>query len=281
MIQEKKQNPSSIFNTTSYTKTLLYSALLDSTLRYATRRLEALDNRRCEIGSRRVSSHISSLVARVDSIIRSSRDRVGNLIKIKMSQHHGSTQNHRSRVRLIRSHNITGNVASTGLEKRVFATDVATGHNTGSTGEGGADIGYDSAVEVGHDHYVELCRFGDELHRGVVDDRVAKFDAGALVFLGNLAEGVEEKTITELHDVGFVHASDFLPSILQSKVKREPRDPLSLSTGGDLQALNDTGEALVPETRVLTPAFSRVMDKSTLKWLVGMPRRDLQKTTEA
>jgi len=51
------------------------------------------------------------------------------------------------------------------LEMRLFATNVAAGDDTGSTDEGDASVGYDSAVEVGHHHYVELCWFGNESHR--------------------------------------------------------------------------------------------------------------------
>ena len=44
----------------------------------------------------------------------------------------------------------------------------------------------------------------------VIDDHVVVFDSGRLVLFSNLTEGVEEQTITEFHDVGFVNTSDFL-----------------------------------------------------------------------
>lgn len=44
----------------------------------------------------------------------------------------------------------------------------------------------------------------------VVDDHVVVLDARRLVLFGDLAECVQEQTITELHDVGLVDAGDFL-----------------------------------------------------------------------
>lgn len=44
----------------------------------------------------------------------------------------------------------------------------------------------------------------------VVDNHVIVLDAGALVVLRDAAEGVEEETVTELHDVRLVDTSDFL-----------------------------------------------------------------------
>lgn len=44
----------------------------------------------------------------------------------------------------------------------------------------------------------------------VVDDHVIELDASELVLFRNPAEGVEEQTVTKLHDVRLVYASDFL-----------------------------------------------------------------------
>ena len=48
------------------------------------------------------------------------------------------------------------------------------------------------------------------MYSRIVNDHVVGSDTGALVLLRNLTEGVQEKTITELHDVGLVDTSDFL-----------------------------------------------------------------------
>ena len=48
------------------------------------------------------------------------------------------------------------------------------------------------------------------VHPRVVDNHVVVLDAGALVVLSYATEGVEEETVTELHDVRLVNAGDFL-----------------------------------------------------------------------
>ncbi len=49
----------------------------------------------------------------------------------------------------------------------------------------------------------------------VVDDHVIELDASELVLLRNPAEGVQEQTVTKLHDVRLVHAGDFLQGARQ------------------------------------------------------------------
>ena len=44
----------------------------------------------------------------------------------------------------------------------------------------------------------------------VVNNHVVVLNSSTLVFLCDLAEGIEEKTIAKLHDVRLVNARDFL-----------------------------------------------------------------------
>lgn len=90
------------------------------------------------------------------------------------------------------------------------ASNVASGNNTRATNKGSANVGDDGTVQVGHDHDVELARTGNKLHGSVIDNHVVELDTHGLVVLGDAAESVEEETITKLHDVGLVHASNFL-----------------------------------------------------------------------
>ena len=53
-----------------------------------------------------------------------------------------------------------------GLEEGNLVANVGTRGDTGSTDEASADVGHDVAVEVGHDHHVELLVLGDELREG-------------------------------------------------------------------------------------------------------------------
>ena len=49
------------------------------------------------------------------------------------------------------------------------------------------------------------------VHPRIVDNHVVVLDAGALVVLSYATEGVEEETVTKLHDIGLVDTSHFLP----------------------------------------------------------------------
>jgi len=158
-----------------------------------------------------------------------------------------------------------------GVKIDTNTSDVAAWDDTGSTDEGGADVGDDSTVQVGHDHDVELARAGDQLHGTVhfgwglggkawrragylrvIDNHVIELDARGLVLFCNPSESVEEKPITELHDVRFVDACDLLAVVLQGKVECEARDALCFGPGRDLQALDDAGVALVLQSRIFS-----------------------------
>lgn len=43
-------------------------------------------------------------------------------------------------------------------------TDVATGYDSRSADEGSTNVGNNSSIQVGHDHYVELSGARNELH---------------------------------------------------------------------------------------------------------------------
>ena len=102
-------------------------------------------------------------------------------------------------------------MAASGLENRDFAAHVAAGDDTGAADKAGADVGEDTAIQVGHDHDVELLGFRDALHRGIVDDHVVSLNGG--IFLANFPDGISEETIGELHDVGFVYACHSFPVV--------------------------------------------------------------------
>jgi hypothetical protein len=190
-----------------------------------------------------------------------------------MTQHHGCTEDHGSGVGLVGAHDVGRNVTASRLEESVVTADVAARDDTGATDEGSADVRHDGTVKVGHDHDIELLRLGNELHGGVVDNHVVRSDTGCLVLFRDSAEGVEEETVTELHDVGLVHASDLLAVVLECEVEGKAADTLSLSTGRNLQALDDTREALVLKTRVL--ALSVLTDDSKVN--VRVTSRDARK----
>ena len=48
------------------------------------------------------------------------------------------------------------------------------------------------------------------MHSRVVDNHIVRGDTHVRVVLRYLPEGVEEEAVTEFHDIGLVHACDFL-----------------------------------------------------------------------
>ena len=94
----------------------------------------------------------------------------------KVPKHHGGAQYHGSGVRTIGTHKIFCDVSASRFKQgiflemaRVMRTDVdarrsgrtnpaniATRHDTGSTNESSTNVGYDSPVQIGHNHDVKL-----------------------------------------------------------------------------------------------------------------------------
>lgn len=116
------------------------------------------------------------------------------------------------------------------MHQLTYPTNVASRNDTGPADQRSTNVRDDGAVQVGHDHHVKLARFGHELHRTetsallrpnlehhadhpdvrVIDDHVIELNSRRLVLLRDLAESVQEQAVTELHDVGLVHACNLL-----------------------------------------------------------------------
>lgn len=97
------------------------------------------------------------------------------------------------------------------MRTRTYSSNVAPWDDARSTNEGGANVGNDGTIEVGHDHNVKLLRLGDQLHGAIgngisvkigeaaaawgvriVNDHVVVSDSGGLVLLCDTTEGVKE-----------------------------------------------------------------------------------------
>lgn len=172
------------------------------------------------------------------------------VIESEMSEEHATGEDHGSGVGLILTLDVETDVTATGLEDSDLATHVAAGDDTGSTNESGADVGQNTTVKVGHDHDVELLRSRDGLHGGIVDNHVV--DLEGRVVLGNVVEGAAEETVGQLHDVGLVDASNLLAAVGEGEAEGELGNALRLGAGDDLEGLDDAGDTLVLEARVLT-----------------------------
>jgi len=95
-----------------------------------------------------------------------------------------------------------------------------------------------------------LLRSRNTLHRSVVNNHVVGLQCG--VFLGNGIEGVSEKAIGQLHDVGLVDAGDLLAVVCESEAEGELGDTLRLCAGDDFERLDDTWDRLVLQARVFS-----------------------------
>jgi hypothetical protein len=177
-------------------------------------------------------------------------DTVSMLVEAEMSEQHAAGQEHSSRVSLVLALDVKTDVTAAGLEDGDLTAHAATRDDTGTTNKGSANVGQDTAVKVRHDHNVELLGARDSLHGGVIDNHVA--DLEGRVLLSDLVEGAAEKTIGKLHDVGLVDASNLGSAVGESEREGELGDTLRLGAGDDLEGLNDTLDALVLKTRVLT-----------------------------
>lgn len=171
------------------------------------------------------------------------------LVKTKVSQHHSAREQHGSWVSLVLALDIKTDVTASRLEDSDITAHVATWDDTGASDESSADVGQDATVKVGHDHDVKLLWAGDALHGGVVDNHVAGLEGGEL--LGDGVEGVAEKTVSQLHDVGLVDAGDLLAVVGESEAEGELGDALGLGAGDDLERLHDAGDRLVLQAGVL------------------------------
>lgn len=172
------------------------------------------------------------------------------VIETKVTEKHGTGQDQGSGVGLVLALDVETDVTATGLEDSNVTAHVAAGDDTSTTDEGSANVGQNATVKVRHDHDVELLGLANSLHGGVVDNHVVDLEGGVVV--GDTVEGGTEETVSQLHDVGLVNAGDLLAVVGQSEVEGELGDALRLGAGDDLKGLDDTGDRLVLEARVLT-----------------------------
>ena len=171
------------------------------------------------------------------------------VVEAEVAEEHGAGQEQGGGVGLVLALDVEADVAAAGLEDGDVAAHVAAGDDAGAADEGGADVGQDAAVQVGHDHDVELLGPRDALHARVVDDHVVGLEGGVL--LGGVVEGVAEEAVGQLHDVGLVDARDLLAVVGQGEGEGELGDALRLGAGDDLEGLDDPGHGLVLEPAVL------------------------------
>lgn len=186
-------------------------------------------------------------------------------IEPEVTEHHAGAQQQRTRVGLVLALDIKTDVSATRLEHGHLPAHVASGHDSRAADQSGSDVGHDAAVQVRHHHHVELLRLRHTLHRRIVDDHVRRLEGREL--LSHPLDRVPEQTVAELHDVGLVNARHLLPVVGERKGKGKPGDPLALCPGDDLERLDDAGDGLVLEARVLS--FGVLTDDTQVHVLVS------------
>lgn len=171
------------------------------------------------------------------------------LVETEVAQHHATAEEEGGRVCLILALDVKTDVAAAGLEDGDIPPHVTPGHDARTPDESSANVGQDAAIQVGHDHDVELLRPRDTLHAGIVDNHVVGLERRVL--LCDALEGVAEKPVGELHDVGLVDAGDLLAVVGQGEGKGKLCDALRLCARDDLERFDHAADGLVLEPRVL------------------------------
>lgn len=112
----------------------------------------------------------------------------------------------------------------------------------------GCDVGEDVAVEIGEDDDVEdfwgVCEFSGS----DIDDPVFFFDFW--VFVTDFEEDLVEKAVSELHDVIFGEAGDFLAIIYSGVFEGKADDAFGAWARDEFDALDSVDGLLVFDTGV-------------------------------
>lgn len=93
-------------------------------------------------------------------------------------------------------------------------------------------IGNDVAIEIWHDHDVELVRLADQLHRAIVDNDVIVLNLR--VALGDLGAHLTEETVALLHNVRLVDARHLLAAPLSRILEGVLGNALRVGARADL-----------------------------------------------
>lgn len=177
-------------------------------------------------------------------------DPVGVLVEAHVTQHHHGAEEQSGRVGEALASDIGGGAVD-GLEDGALVADVAGGRQAETANETGAHVGQDVTVQVGHDEDLVVVGDGvrDHLQAGVVEELGVELDVR--VVLGDFLCHIKEKTVAHLHDGGLVDNADLLAANLVGLLEGEAQDALRRLPGDELDALNNTVDHDMLDTRVL------------------------------
>jgi hypothetical protein len=168
-----------------------------------------------------------------------------------VSQHHHGAEQQGGRVGLALTSNI-GSGTVDGLENGALVTNVTRGGKTQTTNQTSAHVGENVTVQVGHDKNLVVVgkRVGNHLQAGVVEQLRLELNTGEL--LGDLLANLEEETVGHLHDGSLVDNADLVAADLLGVLESESDDALTGLASDEFDALNDTIDNDVLNTRVFT-----------------------------
>jgi hypothetical protein len=192
---------------------------------------------------------------------------VGGLaVETHVSQHHDGAKKKRGGVGELLASNV-GRRTVDSLEDGALVTNVPGRSKTKTTNETSAHVGENVSVQVGHDQHLVVVGngVGDHLQARVVQQLSVELDVGEL--LGDLAGGAQEEPVGHLHDGGLVHGADLLPANVAGVLEGVSQDALRGLAGDELDALHDTIDHNVLNTRVFS--LSVLSDQDRVHVVVG------------
>jgi len=175
----------------------------------------------------------------------------GVLGETHVSQHHDGAEEEGSGVGKVLASNIRSGTVNS-LEDGALITNVSGGGETEATDQTGAHVGENVTVEVGHNKNLVVVggRVSDHLEAAVVEKLGVKLNTGEV--LGDLLSDLEEKTVGELHNSSLVDNADLLAANGLGVLEGESEDTLGSLASDELDALDNTVDNNVLNTRVFT-----------------------------
>lgn len=188
------------------------------------------------------------------------------VVETHVLQHHDTAQKQGSRVGKTLTGDIGGGTVN-GLEDRALVTNVTGGGQTKTTNQTGAHIGQNVTVQVRHDKDLVVVRGGvsDDLQARVVQQLSVELDLGEV--LGDVTGSVQEQTVGHLHNGGLVHNADLLLVDGLGVLEGETENTLGGLLGDKLDALDNTVDNNVLDTRVFT--LGVLTDQNGVNTIVG------------
>lgn len=188
------------------------------------------------------------------------------VVETHVLQHHDTAQKQSSGV----GKTLAGNVGSRtvdSLEDGALVTNVTGGGQTKTTDQTGAHVGQNVTVQVGHDKDLVVIGggVGDDLQARVVQQLGVELNTREV--LGDVAGSVQEETIGHLHDGGLVHDADLLLVDGLGVLEGETQDALGSLLGDELDALDNTVDNDVLNSRVFT--LGVLTDEDSVHTVVG------------